>query len=175
VTYLAAPITYTLPRHVYSEPQWREDVEVAIAEWNACRSGLFVMVDDPNVAEVKVITMPGRTWVQMPLTSPQSIVYVGNDIQGLMAHELGHTLNLADHIFPDMDTTGYINPQSTEDGYRGVMSYAATREQWFGNDDVTMLIDVFPLTHRVVVPELSRQCHYEQVNLRKSYQLILGS
>lgn len=158
MTYLAAPITYTLPRHVYAEPQWREDTEEAIAEWNALRSGLFVMSDDPN-AEVKVVTAPGRTWVQMPLNSPQSTVYVGNDviISYWLAHELGHTLNLADHIFPDTDPTGYINPQSTEDGYRGVMSYAAMRSQWFGDDDVKMLIEVFPLRFKTTAIGVTRQ------------------
>ena len=154
--YLAAPVTFTLPRHVWAEPSLREQTARAIAEWDACRSGVFVLTDDSD-AEVKVVSTPGRTWVAMPLNGPASTVYVGNDgtdIDFWLAHELGHTLNLADHVFPGTDLTGYVNAQSTEDGYRGVMSYAATRDQWFGPDDVLMLASVFPLAYRVVIPEV---------------------
>ena len=151
MTYLAAPITFTLPRHVYADPSLRDATAKAIAEWDACRSGLFVLTDDPN-AEVRVVPTDGRTWVQRPLTGPQSTVYVGSDVDPAywLAHELGHTLNLADHVWPDTDPTGYVNPQSTEDGYRGIMSYAAERGQWLGAEDFAMLREVFPLVKRAV-------------------------
>jgi hypothetical protein len=163
VTYLAGPITYTLPRHVYaSTPELRAETAKAIAEWDACRSGLFVLTDDPN-AEVQVVPTDGRTWVLLPLTSPKSTVYVGSDVGDAsypyywLAHELGHTLNLVDHVFPNTDRTGYISTtQSTEDGYRGVMSYASTRDQWLGVEDFAMLREVFPLVKRATVPEVVR-------------------
>lgn len=125
-------------------------VRAAMAEWNAVRPGTFV--EASSNADVEVVAS-ARTWVKMPCGTTKSTVYVGNDVNlsYWMAHELGHTLRLADHIPATQNTSGYINPKICPAGYVGVMSYCTPRSGWWGAGDVAMLDAAFPL--KVTIPE----------------------
>lgn len=149
MSHLSCPMNYTLPRRVYcEEPVLRALVEEAIGRWNAIAPGLFLLVDEP-AAPVHVVRGE-RTWVLMPVNTAESIVHWGGEMPGYwMAHELGHTLGLGDHVWPNFDTGGrtYIGAQVDEPGdtgrYRGVMSYLDEHAVWFGQDDRRMLAEHF--------------------------------
>ena len=109
-----------------------------------------------NAAAIFIFAMPtgdvtivadGVTWVEMPCASNKSVVHVGNDVDlnYWMAHELGHTLGLADHIRSFDDPSIYVNPgRCPDDGYVGIMSYCTPRALWFGPQDVQMMQAVWP-------------------------------
>lgn len=143
MSHLAAPIRFTLPRRVYvPDAELRAIVAEAAARWNAMRPGLFSLTLDPS-AEVQVLGGGERTWVLMPLASPESILHWAGELPAeWMAHELGHTLGLADHVLSL--GPGYHNPRHAEaDAYRGVMCNWSTFA--FSADDMDMLAEHFPL------------------------------
>lgn len=149
MSHLAIPRTFTLPRRVYvEEPSLRGLVADACNRWNALLPGLFLVVDEP-AAPVHVVRGE-RTWVLMPVSSAESIVHWGGEMPPQwLAHELGHTLGLGDHLWPNFDAAGrtYIGAQVDEPGdsgrYRGVMSYLDPPDGWFGEDDRRMLAEHF--------------------------------
>lgn len=99
----------------------------------------------PYGSEVDTYVLPsatystGRTWVRMPCYGDtSSIIYSGTDVSAdyWAAHEIMHTLAIADYIQDGADATGYINPgRCPSSGYVGVVSYCAVRSQWWGTDD----------------------------------------
>ena len=160
--HLAVPkILFVLPRRVWCPVELRPLVLPAIDKWNGLRAGLFVAVTDQD-AEVRV-EWGAQTWVEMPIASSRSVLHWGEtraDRDYWMAHEIGHTLGLGDHVWvgiPNFDK--YVNPQvdSIDDGgrYRGVMSYLSPPEEWFGPDDIGGLRRFFPLAHRLVIPGIA--------------------
>ena len=160
MSHLAVPCLFTLPRRVYVEERTlRLLVEDACARWNAIHPGLFLLVDEP-AAPVHVVRGE-RTWVLMPVNTAESIVHWGGEMPGYwMAHELGHTLGLGDHVWAGLEGSGYRNPQvdaATDPArYRGVMSYLDPPDGWFGPDDVRMLRDHFrEAANMVTVPMVS--------------------
>lgn len=121
-------------------------VRAALAEWNALRPGAFVEVS--GAATVSVVSST-RTWVDMPCGKTTSTVYAGSDVNlsYWMAHELGHSLRLADHVPVGSNPAGYRNPRFCPDsGYVGIMSYCTPRAQWWGEDDRRMMREAFPVT-----------------------------
>ena len=152
--YLAVDEAPDLPRRVWAEDGLREQAAEAIACWNALRPGTFELVPalDGLEAQVAIVRTSTRTFVDFSTAWPLAVVYCGADLGPWLPHELGHALGLADHVLPGMDTSGYVRPVEASEAYRGVMSYQASREQWFGEDDVRMMREVFPLPHRVTVP-----------------------
>lgn len=155
--YLAVDEAPDLPRRVWAEDTLRAQAEAAIACWNALRPGTFELVPalDGFEAEVAVVSTVTRTFVDFTTAWPLAVVYCGADLDFWLPHELGHALGLADHVLPGMNTTGYVRPVEASEAYRGVMSYQASREQWFGPDDVRMMREVFPLPHRVTLAEVA--------------------
>lgn len=156
MSHLACPVNFTLPRRVYAEdPDLRPLVLAACARWNAIRPGLFLVVDEP-AAPVHVVRGP-RTWVLMPVASAESVVHwAGEAPDEWMAHELGHTLGLGDHVWEGFDASRYLHAQEDVVGdphrYRGVMSYLDPMAGWFGEDDRAMVAAHFPPTNRVAMP-----------------------
>jgi len=140
---LSVPRTVTIRSDVPNPQAWRN----AIATWNAQGSGMrFVEVDSAaSMADVYIISSArysnGSTWVRMPCGRTDSVVYAGTDVDldYWAAHELGHTVGLADHITHGTDPSRYINPKYCPEGYSGVMSYCTPRWQWWGPDDRYML------------------------------------
>ena len=156
MSHLACPVRFTLPRRVYVEVgSLRPLVAAACERWNAIRPGLFLVVDEP-AAPVHVVLGP-RTWVLMPLASAESVVHwSGVEDPRWMAHELGHTLGLGDHVWPGRDLTGYQSAQvdeaADETRYRGVMSYLDSMTAWFGDDDRRMVNHHFANAGKAILP-----------------------
>ena len=143
MSHLAGPIRFTLPRRVcVPDAGLRDTVANAIGRWNAMRPGLFELTDDA-AAEVQVLRGGERTWVLMPLASPESILHWAGDLpDAWMVHELGHTLGLADHVLAV--GPGYINARPADaDPYRGVMCNWTPMA--FSADDMDMVAEHFPL------------------------------
>ena len=152
--YLATYFQLELPRRVYcSALDLCALVKSSIDKWNSLRPGLFEMSDDPNSPVVVMLT-DGRTWVSMPVSDNKATLYIGPDvdIEYWMPHELGHALGLADHVYPNQDLTGYVNPKFTTDGYRGVMAYGVPPVEWFGSADSAMLHLTYPMPVRAYFP-----------------------
>ena len=156
MSHLACPVHFTLPRRVYVEVgSLRPLVAAACERWNAIRPGLFLVVDEP-AAPVHVVLGP-RTWVLMPFTSAESVLHWGDEAPDYwMAHELGHTLGLGDHVWAGLEGSGYRNPQvdaATDPArYRGVMSYLDPPDGWFGEDDRRMVNHHFATAGKVILP-----------------------
>ena len=156
MSHLACPLIFTLPRRVYvDDPELRPLVLAACARWNALRPGLFLVVDEP-AAPVHVVRGP-RTWVLMPVASAESVVHWGGEVpDDWMAHELGHTLGLGDHVWEGFDASGYRNPRVDRPDdpgrYHGVMSYLDPMSEWFGGDDRRMLAEHFAGGGKMVMP-----------------------
>ena len=135
----------TLPRTVSIGPGVDATlVRSAMAEWNQTFGTVFV--EAPTGGDVSIIA-DSVTWVEMPCASTKSVIHVGTDVDlnYWMAHALGHTLGLADHIRSFDDPSRYINPGlCPNDGYVGIMSYCTPRELWFGPQDVQMMDTLWP-------------------------------
>lgn len=156
MSHLACPVRFTLPRRVYVEnADLRRLVESACAQWNDLRPGLFLVVNEP--AAPVWVRKGSRTWVKMPIDDAQSIVHWAGEVDPRwMAHELGHTLGLGDHVWPGLDTTGYHAPMvddpEDETRYRGVMSYLDSMTAWFGEDDRRMVNHHFANAGKAILP-----------------------
>lgn len=157
VRFLAVDEAPDLPRWVWADESLRNEAEAAIACWNRLRPGTFEMSYGPDAsgADVAIVPTSTRTFVDFSTAWPRVAVYCGHDLDFWLPHELGHALGLADHVLPGMDTSGYIRPVEASEAYRGVMSYQASHEQWFGDDDVRMMREVFPLPHRVALAQVA--------------------
>lgn len=79
----------------------------------------------------------GETWVANPCGRIRSEIFVGNDVNQdyWAAHEIMHTLGMADHISSRVDPSRYHNPGTCPSDYEGVMSYCTPRSLWWGPDD----------------------------------------
>lgn len=152
--YLAVDAAPALPRTVWAPGWLAGEVARAMDLWNRLRPGTFAWAE--GHADVLVAETTGRTWVDFASAWPNVTVHCGPDLGFWMPHELGHALGLADHILPGMDATGYVRPVEASAAYRGVMSYQATRDDWFGPDDVALMRAVFPFEHVTTIPGVCR-------------------
>ena len=139
---LSWPRTVIIRPDAPNQQAWRN----ALAEWNAQGSRVrFVEVAQNSEADVYIVSSyqwsDGRTWVRMPCGRTDSVVYAGTDVDlgYWAAHEMGHTLGLADHITHAQNPAGWINPKYCPAGYDGIMSYCTPRYRWWGANDRTML------------------------------------
>ena len=157
VRFLAVDDAPALPRWVWADASLRAEAEAAIACWNRLRPGTFEMSYGPDArgADVAIVPTSTRTFVDFSTAWPLAVVYCGHDLDFWLPHELGHALGLADHVPPGMDTSGYVRPAEASEAYRGVMSYQASLEQWFGDDDARLMRAVFPLPHRVTLAQVA--------------------
>lgn len=123
---------------------------IACEPWNAIRP-TFQLVESAEVADAFIV-WGDTTWASMASHGERPVLHVeygdGPDWSHFtdywLPHELGHLLGLRDWIRPDTDPQGYINPGIASDEYVGVMSYGASREQWFGDHDRKMLKTLWP-------------------------------
>jgi hypothetical protein len=125
------------------------DVLAAFEPWNRLFSkyhGLPIFREHRGHPAEADIVIAGRgsqrTWVKT-LCSPGAIqqgaahstVFLGpNDSwrnRAMLAHELGHTLGLADHGANAQHVEGHIGFRSCDYSYIGVMSYCSSPQSWF--------------------------------------------
>ena len=120
----------------------KADVQSAMLAWNnlfAYFYGVDIFIEHTGpwyTADVLVTPETGRTWVQARCKGWWwTQVRLGTDDAWrnaeVLPHELGHALNLGDHIQANTPTQGYINPRTCPDNYWGVMSYCVSQQDWF--------------------------------------------
>ena len=127
----------------------RADVIAAFEPWNLLFSryhGMPVFAEHLGSAETAdiVVTARGseRTWVQTKCTpgfvqrgATHSFVFLGwRDAwrnRGMLSHELGHALGLADHGSSAQHSHGHVGFKACNNTYIGVMSYCTSSQAWF--------------------------------------------
>lgn len=143
----------TMPRTYQIDP-WLNSTDAqiyrdAFAEVQSHSGGYISFVEVPFYgsynADIEVLSSwywsTGYTWVQMPCgATTHSNIFVADDVSQpyWAAHEIMHTLSLADHITHSVNPANYINPAYCDDDsnpYVGVMSYCSSRYQWWGAGD----------------------------------------
>lgn len=165
--HLARPnLKIDLPVTVWVDPNdkllWLETA-IACEPWNDMRP-CFNIVSERSGAFVEII-WGTSTWVDMPREDRMhSIVHVDRTwnqqlIRFWLPHELGHTINLADHVYPGTDISKYTNAAyckyNDPNDYHGIMSYCYILDG-FKEDDRQMMQKHWPTKlHKINIPMIS--------------------
>jgi hypothetical protein len=120
---------------VYVDPSaYGYDVAGPVDGWNwgsGAVSGqpIFRWWSGAGTPDVVVVAQAGPTWVWKTCSTCMAVVVLGWNYptsfnQLWLGHELGHAIGFADHILPNTNPEGYINPGG-QNGYVGIMNYAS--------------------------------------------------